>query len=108
QKRVKDKNKEERFMKEVKKRMQNVQYEEFIKLLKQTLSEAKPHWNVNRNDQNHPVPKRTTFHQKSMLFAGSVVFYIDLKPRESASYQIVGPDITKFMQQQTQMESKKK
>ena len=103
QKRVKDKQKEERFRKEIVKRLEKTQFEEFIKLFEQVLSEKdKPSWNVKRNDPNHPTPKRTTFHQKDFMFAGSVVFYVDIKPREAISYQILGPDLSKIIHQDIQ------
>lgn len=109
QKRVKDKQKEERFRKEVKKRFEKFRFEEFIKLLEHVLSDQKkPSWNVKRNDPNHPEPKRTIFHQEDYLFAGSVVFYVDIKPREAISYQILGPDLSKIIQQDIQKEGKKK
>jgi len=58
-------------------------------------------------DKNYPTAKRINYAPSTVSADGELIFYIDFKPKETLSYQILGPDLSEFMNKKETKEKKK-
>ncbi len=106
--RTRDKHKEERFQKMVKKKLKDIQIDELIRTISVIYNNENAVWTVKSVDPNCPLAQRISFHQKGFSSEGELIFYTNFRPRETLSYQVLGPDLSKIIQQETIKEEKKK
>ena len=107
QERSKDSQKEARFKKEIENKMKSISYDEFIKILNLIYDEESSSWSVKPHDINFPQIKDSFFNRKGFTTVGKFIFRVDLKPSDVISYRVLGPDITRIMEQEAIKELKK-